>query len=185
MNGKSLMLGTLVAAASALCLAAEEQGQHGISVGIREHSDRKPKDISQYYPFETGHLSYCAAYEYHAEVAYWQVAVDWSPLPGVEAASYSITPQINLIFKDRFYRGGFGLLRTYSSGKWEPTEESEGEEVGKWTPFYWQFILGVSIPLPGRFALDVFGFYPFRKFKHLDDFEWDDFELGAWVSFVF
>ncbi len=48
-----------------------------------------------------------------------------------------MTPLLNLIVKDNYFRGGMGVRATY-------VETGDGSE---WIDPYWQFLLGLNLPL--------------------------------------
>jgi hypothetical protein len=164
-----------VPAAAMLCFALEAAGgPHAAALGARvqvEHS------VFEELPFGDNDLTYALAYEYHEKIGYWQAAVAFTPdIDGAGSVDYAITPNLNLIFKDKIWRGGIGLLASYLDG---------GDDGTDWTDAYWQFILGVSVPLAGRLSLDVHSYYVFENWDALDEFDVDDLEFGGWLSFSF
>jgi len=160
----------LVFACAAGALAA---GSSGLSLGARSHVDHSTfVDL----PYDDGDLSYGLAYEIHESAAYWQVAVLYAPdVSGVETIDYVITPQINLIMKDSFWRMGVGALGSYIR---------DNETGGDWTDVYWQFIAGISIPL-SVFELNAQAYYPFEAWRDIGDFDTDDIEFGGWLTYFF
>lgn len=125
--------------------------------------------------------SYLLAYEYHNASAYWQLAVGYAPkVSGTNNVDYLFTPQINLIFKDGYIRGGVGVLWDYR----EFNDESTSAKSSKWTDAYWQLLLGVGLPL-GKITIDFFATYPFHDFDSFDNFKAEDIEYGGWIGFTF
>lgn len=166
----SVLAAVLVTAASVPVLAA---GPSVISAGARYHVDHS---VCEELPFGDGDVSYGLAYEYHEESGYWQIAMNYTPdITGTNLTDYVITPQINLIFKDRMWRGGIGALRSYVR---------DVDNNGDWTDMYWQMLAGIHLPLFGL-KLDVHAYYVFEKWNELDEFDSEDIEFGAWLKFSF
>ncbi len=156
-------------------IVTASRADHLLLGGARAHQTRS--EFPEYIP-EKNDVSYLIAYEYHEDPAFWQLAAGFTPNPGnSNTVDYLITPEINLLFKDRMVRGGVGILKPYARGK-------DGME-SKWQDLYWQFLLGVSIPLPGRLTIDLYGFYPFESWNRLDNFEFEDIEYGGYLGFRF
>ena len=163
--------------ASGLMLYADEFS--AISVGARRHMDHS---VFLDLPFGDEDFSYALAYEYHEDIGYWQIAVNYMPDPSgtagtnsADSIDYVITPQINLIIKDGPWRGGLGALRSYIHDK---------EKGGDWPDLYWQFILGVHLPVMAV-QIDVHAFYVFEDWDMLDEFEFKDVEFGIWLNYTF
>lgn len=129
------------------------------------------------YPFAKGDLSYGATYEYEDQNALWQLGVDVTPkFKSPSAEDYAVTPQLNLLLKDQIFRGGLGILSTY-------TRDNAGK--GDWMDLYWQFILGVEIPLPGRLVASANAYYVFDKWDNLNSFDFKDVEYGVSLGYKF
>jgi hypothetical protein len=149
------------------------QAGSAVALGARYHQDHPTFED---YPFAEGDLSYGAAYEYREENGVVQLAALWTPeFSENELIDYAITPQLNMLLRDRYIMGGMGILSTYVS--------SELEE--EWMDMYWQFILGLSIPLGKRMNLDASAYYPFKEWDQLGDFEAEDIEFGGWIGYRF
>lgn len=157
---------------SAIMLSHDAAAQQSTyAVGMRYHTDHSSfEDL----PFDDGDLSYGIAYEYAEATAYWQLALDVTPELNLrDDIDYVLTPKINLILVDEIWRAGLGALASYL--------ETDADDNG-WTSIYWQFLAGVSLGFD-RFAVDVFAFYPFKRWGNLDEFSTRDIEYGAWVRF--
>ncbi len=181
---KDMHLRVIAAALLAMVLipvarAANETSALG--VGGRYHSQHS---AFAELPFDDGDLSYGLAYEYHEEKGLWQIAVEYCPEPGgvsvkdgvTNLVDYVVTPQLSLILKDNIWRGGVGAMASYI----EQTDSGEAE----WTSVYWQFLLGIGVPL-GMFDLDVMASYPFEDWDTLSDFDADEMEYVAWLKLSF
>jgi len=163
---------------AAACVFLSLQGLaiagHALTGGARYHMLH-----SEYVelPFDEGDLSYLLGYEYHEGSAFWQLLVGYAPDisegddgRGIGVNSV-ITPQINLIFEDRNFLGGVGVLASYIEMEDEVDLESD------WTDVYWQLMLGYQIPLPA-FQVEIMAYYPYEKWELLSDFDFGDIEYG-------
>jgi len=168
-------------AAAALLIALQGLAiaGHALTAGARYHMRH-----SEYVelPFDDGDISYLLGYEYHESSAFWQLLVGFAPDisdgddgrgTGIDSV---ITPQINLLFEDRNWLGGVGVLASYI--------ESEDSDANDWTDVYWQLMLGFRIPLPAL-NIDVMAYYPFERWNTLRDFDTSDIEYGLLLNFKF
>jgi hypothetical protein len=164
----------LLACAALLASAAATPalGQHAFGIGARRHCDH---DAFEDLPFEDGDWSYAAVYEYSDQSAMWQIVFDWAPyVTGTNSVDQVITPQLNLIFKDRAFRGGIGILGSYID-----------DEDPDWTDIYYQFLLGLELPLHRRFSVELYAVYAFEAFDELQDFVWGDIEFSGVIKYAF
>ncbi len=171
----------IVFGAITLLLAMQVQSfaSHALTAGARYH-----RLHSEYLelPFDNGDISYLLGYEYHEGTAFWQLLVGYAPDisegkdgrgAGINAV---ITPQINLLFKDRNWLGGVGVLASYV--------EADESDANDWTDVYWQLMFGFQIPLPA-IDIEVMAYYPFEKWNTLRDFDAGDIEYGLLFKFKF
>jgi hypothetical protein len=115
------------------------------------------------------------AYEYHEDTGCWQLAVDFAPdVTGSAAIDYVITPEMNLIFSDRSFKLGLGILSSYISS-------SAGDD---WSDMYWQFLAGFDLVM-GGLDFDLMVYHVFEDWDDVGDFETDDLEFGAWFNYSF
>lgn len=126
------------------------------------------------FPVGDGDYSYGGALEYHEKQAYWQFALMYANKPGTNNVDWLATPQVNLIFKDRFWRGGVGALTGYV----------EKEEGGEWLDVFWQIILGFNLPM-GGLEFQGMAYYVFESWSEIDEFSFDELEYGFWLSYSF
>lgn len=126
-------------------------------------------------PVEKNDVSYGLFYEYHEGIGYWQIGADYMPSPGTEGADYIVTPEINLILKDRIYRLGSGAMKSYV----------KGDDGRHWTSIYWQVIAGFGIPLGDYFSIDIYAHYVFNSWKEFTDTDLNavDYTAGFTLSF--
>ncbi len=154
-------------------LAGVAQAQQALSLSGRYHRDQP--DFAEY-PFGDGDLSYMVAWETHNEDALIQIGADVCPVfDDNEAVDYAVSPQFNLLLKDRIYRGGLGVLSTYT----------KGDDEDEWMDMYWQFLLGLSFELPAKLSLDAYAIYPFKDWGSLGDFGVDHIEYSAGLAWHF
>ena len=81
-----------------------------------------------------------------------------------------MAPEMNLLFKDGWFRAGPGILIDYVS-------RSDGSS--DWTSVYWQLLAGVGIPLGNTFTLDGYVYYPFSNWEHLNKFAFSALGYGV------
>lgn len=169
----------LSVAALLLTMQAPAVAGHALSAGARYHM-RHSEHLEL--PFDKGDMSYLLGYEYHEGDAFWQLLVGFAPDisegkdgrgSGIDSV---ITPQLNLLFKDRNWLGGVGALASYI--------KTEDRDVSDWTDIYWQLMLGFQIPLPA-FHVEFMAYYPFEKWKTLRNFDARDIEYGLLLKFKF
>lgn len=142
-----------------------------LGVGVRQHVEHSTLDEL---PFVDDDLSYGLVYEGHEPHALWQIAVTYTPeLDESRLLDYAITPQINLLTKDRQWRTGVGLLQTYV----------ESDVDSDWTDLYWQLLFGLNLGDQRSFELQIMAHYVFESWSDISDFESSDIEFGLWLSF--
>jgi len=168
---KRTMLPLIAICFSLLAHTASVNAENRFSVGVRRHADHS---VYTELPFDDGDLSYGIAYEIHEEQAYWQLAVEYAPdISGTNPVDFAVTPQLNLLFKDRCWLGGLGVLTSYVAG-------DDGDE---WTDLYWQFIFGLQLGTSRKPEIDVLAYYPFENWSDIGDFDAQDIEFGLWLCF--
>ncbi len=172
----------LILAYACLVNTPRIEAAHLLDLGARYHAEHHRFDKL---PFGNNDISYLLAYSYAESRALWQLGVDFAPdLSGkmvcaggrvVEDLDYAVTPHLNLIVKDNYFRGGVGVRATY-------VETGAGSE---WLDPYWQFLLGVNLPLAGRFSLDASANYVFQRWEYLDGFDFRDLEYQLTLNMQF
>lgn len=167
----SLGLGLLLVS-SFLARAANDQAA---GFQMRHHMEHS---VFTELPFAEGDLSYGLAYEYHNEdKSFFQFALDFTPdVTGTSSVDTAWTPRINLFAKDRFWRAGIGISKSYLKS------DTTGND---WTDLYWQGTIGVNIPFSRKLGLDLCAFYDFDKWNKLSDFDFGDVEYGALLKYFF
>ncbi len=154
------------------CRAADSSSQ-ALGFRIRNHIDHS---IFVESPFGENDISYGLAYEYHDNNGLWRLGVDYTPdVSGDSMIEYAVTPNLSLIAKDGMWRGGLGILSTYTS------HETMGTD---WSDLYWQFLFGIALDV-GALSLDVSAFYVFDDWDNLSEFDFDDIEFGAGIAYLF
>jgi hypothetical protein len=144
-----------------------------VAVGARYHVEHSAFAER---PFADGDMGYGLAVEWHTQEAYWQLGATFAPdATKTETTKSVITPELNLILKDKIWRGGVGILASRID------DELSGSD---WTDVYWQFLFGVQMPV--RWVhLEAMAYYPFEQWNKLGDFDFGDIEFGAWLSYRF
>lgn len=184
-----LVLVFLIAVAVGLTLMAEPclgRSPHSLSLGARYHKDHS---VFTDRPFGDGDISYALAYEYSERLAYWQLALDFAPdVSGTrdsdgddsEAESvgtdFVLTPQLNLVFTDRFFRAGPGIRGSY-------IRDDEGNS--EWIGPNWQLQLGVNLPFGEAISIDGNVYYVLESWGNITDFAFGDLEYGVWLKYTF
>ena len=141
-----------------------------IGAGARYHPGH---DTEMALPYDND-TSYGIVYEYHEGDAYWQFAVSYADSMGSNEVDYVITPEINLLLSDNMWRGGMGVLAGYV----------ESGATSDWSDVFYQFVLGFQIPV-GPLSMDILAYYVFDDFGEIGEFEFDELEVGAWLTYKF
>ena len=120
-------------------------------------------------------LSYMLAYEWEEQQAFWQIAVDYAPeIDTTNSVNSIITPQLNLLFKDKGWLGGIGVLSSL-------IEEDSGED--DWSDAYYQLIIGFSLPVFGL-KFNISAYYQFDSFSDIESFEEDNIDYAVWFKYA-
>lgn len=142
-----------------------------LAIGARYHFDYKDlEDI----PVQEEDLSYHIFYEVHNDFAFWQIGSSFTPGPDDDRFDQIITPQLNLIIKDRIYRLGIGAMISSVS----INDESD------WSSVYWQGIFGFGIPL-GPIGIDLMGHYVFESWSKPHEPATDAPEISLTITYDF
>ena len=176
MNKHSIRVSRNVLVLLLLCGAAtaRAQGRSALSLAGRYHplSAALPE-----VPYGKGDYSGMVGLELHEGDAFWQLAVDLAPeAENAPEADLIVTPQVNLLFRDRMVVGGLGILKTYVD---DDTRDD------KWTDIYYQFALGFDAPLGRKLTLTAMAYYPFAKWNKLSDFEFDELDYAVGLRYFF
>lgn len=145
-----------------------------LSVGGRYHQAHSAfTDL----PYGDGDLSYGALYEIREGDSTVQLGCSMTPeFEDREDIDYAVTPELNLMFLDRVFQGGVGILSSYLS-------KNEGDS--EWMDLYWQFLLGLRLDLSSRITLQVSASYVFESWGDLGDFDVEDVEGVAYIGYNF
>lgn len=165
------LVGVLVTVLSGAAIASTAQV---FDLGARYHT--KHSEFVAL-PYADGDWSYEAAYEIHEQNSMFQLACGFTPdFQDNKDLDYGITPELNLLAKDGVYQGGVGILSTY-------TRDAGGK--GDWMDLYWQFVLGLNIPLGNRLSLQANAYYVFEGWDKLNKFKFEDIEFGGYLGYKF
>ena len=174
---------TRAALAIALALAirpALAESPHSLSIDGRYHKENTAfTDL----PYDNADISYGLAYTFSEEHAAIQLGVDFAPnvngtrdAPHTNKTDYVITPQVNLIVKDRIFRGGVGILTSYIQ---------DNNDEGDWMDIYWQMMLGLCIPLGKNFSVEGNVYYVMERWDKIVDFQPKELEYGLRLNYNF
>lgn len=150
----------------------ESEPVHRISGGARWHANYPGFED---FPVEQGDLSYALMYEYHEPQAFWQLGATYSPSSSDDRYDYVLTPQLNLIFKDRIFRLGGGVL----ASKVKTSVDSD------WTKIFWQVCFGIEIPVTNSIGIDLSGHYVFESWGSVFESDKSGLEYSAMLSIGF
>lgn len=176
---------TLSILTALICATATQAAQNFIVGDVRYHTDHS---VYSALPFADGDLSYGLIYEARDSNGALQLGVDYAPSvtgsilaeDAVEGTAdpdidYVATPMINLIFEDGIFVGGTGIRWSYIA-----TEDDE-----EWSDMYWQLQLGLRFDLGEKIAVGVNAYYPFESWSDISDYDFDDMEYSASLSYGF
>lgn len=167
----------IVIACCGLPVSAGENNM--LSIGGRYHVKQSAFDDL---PFGDGDISYFTAYNYLWYASIWQFGLDVGPdikgkMPGsTNNVDFALTPQFNLLFRDRYFRGGAGIRTTYLRG-------DDGQ--GKWLSPYWQMQLGLCFPVYKNFSLEGGVYYVLKQWSNITEFRLNDLEYGLLINYAF
>jgi hypothetical protein len=149
-------------------------GSQGIDLGVRYHMQHSEFAAL---PYADGDLSYGLGYEIQDENGLLQLLCGFTPeFEDRKDLDYAITPEANLLFTDGMFQGGLGILSTYTSG---------GPGGDDWMDLYWQWVLGLNVPLGNRLSLQANAYYVFESWSKLNKFTFEDVEFGGYLSYKF
>ena len=173
-------LATLGIAIALLVRPALAESPHSLSVGGRYHTENT---VYTDLPYGNGDISYGLAYTFAEEYVALKLGTDFSPYvsgtrdaPNTNKTDYVITPQANIIIKDRIFRGGVGILTSY-------IRDDKGE--GDWLDLYWQMMLGLCIPIYKSLSLEGNVYYVLERWDKITEFRLKELEYGLWLNYNF
>jgi len=166
-----LIVGMMAGTLSGIAMAASTQV---IDLGVRYHQ-KHSEFISL--PYADEDLTYGVGYEIHEENALLQLVCGFTPdFADHQELDYGITPEANLLLKDGLLQGGLGILSTYTR---------DAADKGDWMDMYWQWVLGVNIPLGKSFSFQANAYYVFEDWGSLSKFDFGDVEFGGYLGYKF
>lgn len=170
----AIFTNTIIAAEtnSWLSITGGDKTTHKISIGAKSHFDYANFDKM---PIEEEDFSYLMFYEMHNDFAYWQLGGSFTPGPDDDRFDHIITPQINLIAKDKIFRVGLGALAS--------NVKIDGDS--DWTDLYWQAIFGIGIPLGEHFGIDLYGHYIFKSWTKFEKPATEAPGISLMINFAF
>jgi hypothetical protein len=134
----------------------------------KRHSDRA--DTIGDRPYGKDDISYGVFLDLFDGLGGWRLGASFSDdLSGAGEADSVITPEIALMAQDGFWETGISVLRDYV----------ETAETSEWNSFYYQFFLGINIPLSKSLMIGAAAYYPFDSFSEIRDFSSGDLDFGV------
>jgi hypothetical protein len=174
MKTLNYLLAVAVLMASAAITPAANNVSHALAFGLRQHTETDRTDRESF-AFEDD-LAYGLSYQCREGISYWQIGMMYLPDPsGADDVDYVLTPEMNLVMAENYWRLGVGILKDYVK------TESSGSD---WGDIYWQVMAGIGFPIGGM-RLEVMALYAFDSWSKIDEFDTDDLEYGAWLAYVF
>lgn len=171
-----LMICTSAFGISEIPLPEDESRSHVINFTARFHREHSEFESM---PYGESDMGWLLAYEFHEGIGFWQTGVEFSNRPSkIQWVDYVLTPQLNLIFKDRIYRAGLGIRWNYLKSR-DPNFETN------WSDLYWQFSIGLAYPVWRRLELGAYSYYVFEEWSELGEFNVGDIEYGISISYRF
>jgi hypothetical protein len=169
-------LAIMLVLTAAVITYAEAPLSHMVGVGARYHQE---SSVYPDLPYGDGDISYLISYELHDTGSDYalQFALDFAndfSKDGTEEIDYTITPQMNIILKDKIWRGGLGMLYPY-------VKDEAGTD---WGDLYYQVFAGLGHRV-NNIEGTILAYYPFDSFGDFSDFETSEIEFGVFVSFAF
>lgn len=166
-----LVLGVLLSILSGVALASTAQV---VDFGARYHVQH-----SEFLalPYGDGDLTYAVGYEIHEANSMIQLICGYTPeFQDNETLDYAISPEFNLLAKDGIFQGGLGILSTYMSNVNGKTD---------WMDMYWQFVLGLNIPLGKSLSLQANAYYVYESWADISNFHPEDIEFAGYLGYKF
>lgn len=156
------------------------ESPHSLSLGGRYHTENS---VFTDLPYGNADISYALAYTFAQENVGLQLGANYASdvsgardAPNTNLTDFVVTPQVNLILKDRVFRGGVGLLTSY-------IRDDSGES--DWLSPYWQLLLGLNLPFGKYLSLDGNVYYVLEKWSKIADFRIKELEYGLWLNYSF
>lgn len=146
---------------------------HQVSVGSRIHLlNEKLESL----PLSNGDRSFLLLYDINelGINGYWQIGAGLTPSPdGTPETNDLVTPQVNILFRDKNFSWGVGVLQSYL----RTLRESY------WTDLYGQIIIRYLIPVNKTIALDLNGYYVLDDWKRAAKIDYKKLEFGILINF--
>ena len=126
-------------------------------------------------PFQKDDIGVGLSYEYREATGFWQIGLEFCSRPGTWTEGYTLTPFLNLCFQDRWLFAGLGIRKPYLL---------DTDDDG-WSDLYYNWLLGLEVPLGSRLSVNITGIYDFYKWQELDEFKFRDVEASAGLTYRF
>ena len=175
-------LPVILALSLGLAATASAAGSNILFAGARYHAD--PVTTPEL-PYEQGDLSAVLGFDfYQGAMTRWQLLAAYTPDPSNQTVDYAITPQLNFLMYEQGFLLGAGVLMSYLPLNDDAVPAGADENRDDWTDPYYQLLAGFTYPV-GKAKLTVMAAFPFEEFDQIQDFEFDQLEYMAGLSFRF
>jgi len=154
----------------AFLFASVSVAETAITVNARQHADRS--SILSDSPYGEDDVSLGVYVDIFEGVGAWRFGASYADdLSGLPDVNSVITPQISLLVVDGIWETSLGALIDYVDTDTETD----------WGDVYFQWALGLNLPITNSFSIGVHAQYPFEDFDGLIDFDTD---LLEWTGAV-
>ncbi|MEX2606154.1 MAG: hypothetical protein WD708_02315 [Kiritimatiellia bacterium] len=155
-----------------LCMISPLLAQMMVTGLVKQYDDRS-KNFEER-PYGKDDVSYGLYVDFFEGLGAWRLGAGYaSDLSGAGEADSVITPELTLLATDGMWETGISALIDYI----------DSEEETDWGDVYYQFQLGLSLPITNRLQVGIHAFYPFSGFSDIKDIRIGDLDYGLLLRF--
>lgn len=148
--------------------------QRDFTVIVKQHDMRE--DSFPERPYGKDDTSYGVYMDIYDGIGGWRFGASYaSDLSGTGEADSVITPEITLLGAEGSWMTGISIMMDY-------IDDENGTD---WSDLYYQFQLGLNIPLGDRFKAGIHAFFPFSGLGDFVDISFGELDYGITVSASF
>lgn len=142
--------------------------QNAVSIIGRQYVQREDSFTNR--PYGKDDVSYGAYWEVFEGIGGWRLGASYaSGLSGPGEADSVITPELTLLGAEGIWESGFSLMIDYI----------DYETDTDWSDLYYQFQLGINIPLGKAFQLGANAYFPFSDLGDFKDIDFSELDYGV------
>ncbi len=142
--------------------------QKGITLTGRQYVLREDSFTDR--PYGEDDISYGAYLDMFDGIGGWRIGASYATgLSGPGEADSVITPEITLLGAEGVWESGFSVMMDY-------IDDETGTD---WSDIYYQFQLGLSIPVGGTFQLGIHGYFPVSDMGDFLDISFSEIDYGV------